>query len=134
MLPRLTLLRAQSGLADRLLRWIAGDAAKVQLLDARCVGRAEKRAHVIHAAHIVQQNRNRQAKNMLVSGGGLRSLKREALHGGRERHQLACTSRIITYCALAIFSGMRNTTLECGPTLETPVVSMPTKPPLVSAR
>ncbi len=52
-------------LADGVLGRAAGDAAQVQLFDAGGVAGAEECAHVIHAAHVIQQHRHRQRARCL---------------------------------------------------------------------
>jgi len=60
----------------------SGDAGQEKARRAGAVGGAEECAYVVQAAHVVEQNRNRQRAYVLVTGAAGGGLKRNAFHGG----------------------------------------------------
>jgi len=65
MFPWNRFLRSQRRFCDGFLRRVRSDSAQAQLLKSYSVRNSEKRAHVVHAAHIVKQNRNRKAESFI---------------------------------------------------------------------
>ena len=59
---------------------LPGDAAEVELFDAGRVGGAEERSHVVQAANIVQQHRDRQRADAVVKRAGRGGLKGNTVH------------------------------------------------------
>ena len=70
MLPRDGFLGAEGGFRNSALWRPGGNAAEVELLAGRGVHRAEKRADVVHAAYVVENDADRELRQPLIRGGG----------------------------------------------------------------
>src|SRR3954447_576714 len=66
--PANTLFRAQGSLRYAFVRGASSDSGQYKLLDPSAVSRTEERADVVHAPHIIQQDRDRQAKFLIQAG------------------------------------------------------------------
>ncbi len=65
MLPGDGLFGAERGFGDPRVRRAAGDSGQIQLVAAGCIGGAEERADIVQAAHVVEQDGNRDRAQAL---------------------------------------------------------------------
>lgn len=79
MLPGNGFLRPESRLRYHVLRRMSRDARQPELLQRHRVRRAEKRAHVIEAANILEQHADWQGPNAVIRRGRRRGAVRDAI-------------------------------------------------------
>ncbi len=78
-LPRYRQFRTQRRLVNLLMRRRSCNPRQKKLLDPRCIGRPEKRAHVIKRAHMIQKNRNRHGGQVIITLAGFSGPKWESV-------------------------------------------------------